>query len=453
MLAGDSGNISDSMSRRRFLALAAAWAGALMRPSALRASAPGVQVTGKDAEIIGAARARIHKIRKSEVKLRFLLPSGEPAAGARFEARQARHRFLFGCALPNPRGFARRLGDPKNAERFERLFVRLFNYATTENAAKWSVVEQEEGKPDYSQVDELLRWCEARNITLKGHTLAWGTRDGQGVPGWLRQRSAGQIRELLESRVRSVVGKYRGRIRLWDVVNEPLHATWFEQTLGQGCIAEAYRWAHEADPGAKLVLNEFGNFMGENAAFAALAEKLLQSGAPIHALGIQAHDPPLWYRADEVAAVIDRLAQVGLPIHITEFTYPSDGRPIAHGPEGAWNEQWQAQFYAQFYTLCFAHPSVEAITTWAMWDGSTWLPGGGIVRQDLSPKPAYQALDKLINDEWRTSASGEADGRGAATFSGFHGAYEITVRARGHVSHHSIEVGPGRDNSFALRAG
>jgi GH35 family endo-1,4-beta-xylanase len=442
-----------SLTRREFLTLAAGWAGGLMAQVPLRALAAGADTMAEGDEITSAIRSQIEKARRSQVKLSFLLPSAEPAAGARFEARQVRHRFLFGCALPNPRGLARRLGESRNAAKLDRLFARLFNYATTENAAKWAVVEPEEGKLDYSQVDELLRWCEERSVRLKGHTLVWGTRGEQGVPGWLRERGADEIREILERRVRGVVGRYRGRIKVWDVVNEPLHATWFEKKLGPGYIADAYRWAHEADPSAKLVLNEFGNLTGGDVAFAALAKELLRSGAPIHALGIQAHDPPLWYRARQVTRTLDRLAQVGLPIHITEFTYPSDGRLIAQGSQGVWDEERQARFYARFYTLCFAHPAVEAITMWALWDGSTWLPSGGIVREDWSPKPAYEALDRLINGEWRTSVSGEADRRGAAAFTGFHGAYEITVRACGHVSHHSIEVGPARDDSFALRTG
>ena len=366
----------------------------------------------------------IERYRKSDAVV-TVTRNGRPVRDAQVEARHVRHEFLFGCALPNADGVAR--WPDETRQRFDELFLRLFNYATTENACKWTSVEPQRGQFNYGQVDRMAEWCRQNGVVLKGHTLVWGNAGGQGVPRWLEPLAAAEVNGLLEQRVRTMVRQYRGRIDYWDVVNEPTHGHWYEAHDPDYAV-HALQWAREENPEAVLVVNDFAEFVGNAPRFRDYAKSLRATGAPLDAIGLQAHDPPTWYAPQRIFDTLDLLAEVGVDLHITEFTFRSNGEPIRGGSvEGNWDEQKHAEFYDMFYRYCFSHPRVKAITMWAMWDGSSWQRNGGVVRQDLTPKPAYEALDRLINHAWRTNASGKTDRQGRFAFRGFHGDYEVTV--------------------------
>jgi len=392
---------------------------------------------------------QIDKVRKGEATLRFLRPDGKPLAGAQVEIRQTGHEFLFGCAIPNPSGLLRRVQSQEQLAAFQSRFLQLFNYATTENAAKWVVVEPQEGQYRFQDLDTIVEWCGAHAVRLKGHCLVWGTHGPQGVPDWLRAYEGERLREKVRERVQMMVSRYGERVPVWDVVNEPLHAKWFEERLGPGYVADALRWAREAAPGAMLLVNDFRGMMGDAPAYARRLAGIRNAGAPLDALGEQVHDPPFWYSANLIRETLDTLATVGVPVHLTEFTYPSDGREVVGGPAGAvWDEQTQGAFYEHCYRAFFAHPAVEAVTMWALWDGSSWKPGGGILRTDLSPKPAFEALDRLINHEWRTNVTLLTDPDGRASLRAFFGGYEAALRGAAGRHHFALlRAGP---NEFQI---
>ena len=412
----------DRMTRREFMGFAGAgiagvWLGGL---------GEGAEA-GLGQESAGVFSEQIERVRKADATLRVLGADEKPLAGARVSIEQTGHEFLFGCAIPNPSGLRQRLESRQNADAFEKAFLRLFNYATTENAAKWVHVESEEGRYTFEDLDLIVDWCEQHGVRLKGHCLVWGTQGPQGVPDWLRAYEGERLRGKVRERVEMMVSRYAGRIAAWDVVNEPLHATWFEERLGPGYVAEAMGWAREAGPQATLLVNEFRGMQGEAPRYSDYLRGLRADAMPLDALGEQAHDHPRWYSDERIGDSLDTLARVGVPIHITEFTYPNDGRSIEEGPEGVWDEETQGRFYERCYRAFFAHPAVEAITMWALWDGSSWRPGGGILRPDFSPKPAFEALDRLINREWRTQAELVTDAEGRASFRGFFGRYQARV--------------------------
>src|SRR5689334_20510686 len=119
---------------------------------------------------------------------------------------------------------------------------------------------------------------------------------------------------------------------------------------------------------------------------------------------------------------------LALGLHITEFTPASAGQPMTGSPSnGIWDEAAQADYAAQFYRVCFAHPSVVAITWWDLCDAHSWLKGGGMLRADLTPKPVYEALRNLTHTQWHTRVEGATDDTGRFTFRGFFGDYEIHV--------------------------
>jgi endo-1,4-beta-xylanase len=130
---------------------------------------------------------------------------------------------------------------------------------------------------------------------------------------------------------------------------------------------------------------------------------------------------------------LEMYADLHLPVHITELHQPSLPEPIEGGwREGAWDEQAQADYLEQLYRLFFGHPSVVSINTWGLSDRDIWLEGAGLIDAEYRPKPAYQALRKLIKEEWMTAPlRAVTDEKGQVTFTGFHGSYEIVARRPG----------------------
>ena len=371
-------------------------------------------------------RSGIEQNRKSPAVIEVVSKSGAKVAGAKVGVKQTGSDFLFGCAFPMWSEPPKRLGA-QGWENWNRCFGRLFNFATTENSIKWGPIEPEEGNIRWESADFIAKWCRQRNIELKGHNLVWALDRG-GTPEWVYRYSPGEIGDLVKRRIDTVLARYRNDIKIWDVVNEPVHLHRLETAWSKDYVLLSYKWAREADPKATLVINDYANFRGAVDEYVPLVKDLLAKGAPIDVIGEQAHDAPYWYSPKDIFDTLDKMASTGLRIHLTELTYPSNNSKITGGfAKGNWDEARQAEFYRYLMTLAFSHPNVDAITMWAFWDGSSWLKGGGIVREDWTPKPAFESVDDLINSKWKTRFEARSDADGRVRFHGFHGEYQITV--------------------------
>lgn len=379
---------------------------------------------GKDYE--ARVRSGIEQNRKSAAVIEVVGKNGAKVAGATVSVKQTSSDFLFGCAFPMWSEPPKRLG-PRGWEKWNSYFTRVFNYATTENSIKWGPMEPEEGKVRWESADFIAKWCRQRSIELKGHNLVWPLDRG-GTPEWVYQYPPDKIGDLVKQRIDMVLGRYKDDIKIWDVVNEPVHLHRLETAWSKDYVLLSYKWAREADPKATLVINDYANFRGAVDEFVPLVKDLLAKGAPIDVIGEQAHDSPYWYSPRDIFDTLDRMGSTGLRIHLTELTYPSNNAAITGTfAKGKWDEAKQAEFYRYLMTLAFSHPNVDAITLWAFWDGSSWLKGGGIVREDWTPKPAFEAVGDLINNKWKTRFESRSDTNGQVRFHGFHGDYEITV--------------------------
>jgi GH35 family endo-1,4-beta-xylanase len=320
---------------------------------------------------------------------------------------------------------------------------------------------------------DTVEWALANGITLKGHPLAW--THTAGTPGWLRGLPVEKTEELLRARVTLTVAGLAGTIDLWDVVNEPVNTvTWrmahAEKAPGDGpryrfvpvadvadWVEPLYRAAHEANPRATLVLNEFNQVMKPDVRqrFLELVKALQSRRAPVHALGLQVHEPlDAWFPPEELRRTLDSCAPLGLPLHLTEFIPQSSGKPITGGwREGTWTEEAQADYAEQVYRIAFGHPSVELVNWWGFSDRDVWIPGGGLVTADYAAKPVFRRLEKLINEEWRTSIEAKADAAGQVSFRGYYGRYAVTVREPDGAVHAftvSLSKKSGQENRFRL---
>jgi endo-1,4-beta-xylanase len=394
-----------------------------------------------ESTMLKQADENIEKYRKGDVSLQFITWDGKALKNAGIEINQETHDFLFGCIIFD----LVRNDNPYRPELFKERFKKVFNLAVL--PFYWPYYEREQGMPDWEASLPVIDWCRNNGITTKGHPLVWACESG--VPEWLRGYTVEETEELLKSRVINTVSGFRNRIDLWDVVNEPIHVKTWRNKISNlddendwgvqdpiqdiaDYVEDALLWAHQADPGATLLINEYQTLadVQSRQRYYDLLKELKSRNAPFSDIGIQAHEPRQdWFAPAEVWKTFDLYASLGLTIHISEFTPQSSGIPITGGwRTGDWTAEAQAEFTEQFLRLSFGHPAVASVIFWGLSDRNSWLENGGLVDEEYRPKPAYHTLDKLINETWHTKISAKTDNNGRITFRGFYGKYNVTLK-------------------------
>jgi endo-1,4-beta-xylanase len=178
-----------------------------------------------------------------------------------------------------------------------------------------------------------------------------------------------------------------------------------------------------------------------------------KNNIPYDIIGIQAHiNRTDRFRLDTFIEMLNKFNQFGKPIHLTEYTPCSDELPIDNSwKQGKWTEEEQADYTVKFYKTFFSIPTVESIGWWDISDYSAWQPCGGVLHEDMSPKPVYNALKDLIHNQWRTKAEGKTDKKGIYQLRGFHGKYDVYIqRSNGKTTKAEIHVKKEGQNKFNI---
>ena len=365
-----------------------------------------------------AAAERIERFRKSDLQIKVTNASGKPVSGATVEVHQLRHSFGFGsCVVANL--ITASGPDP---DRYREVIEKSYSKVVIENDLKWPPWE-EWGEGHRTKTLEALHWLQEKHIPVRGHNLVWPSwhntpknlQSLKGQPDSLRQR--------IDIHIRDIVDATRGLLSDWDVINEPFDNHDVMDILGQDVMTGWFKLARECNPTPVLFLNDYAGFMsaGENTAHKDHFEKtlrfLINSGAPIGGLGIQAHFGSQLTPPEKLLTELDRWAALGLDIQITEFDINLE------------DEELQAQYTRDFMTAVFSHPKVSALLTWGFWENSHWLPKAALYRKDWSLKPNGKAWNDLVLHEWHSDATLQTNPDGAAALRGFRGDYEITVRS------------------------
>jgi GH35 family endo-1,4-beta-xylanase len=397
----------------------------------------------RGAHLLRTANERIAAIRKAPVEIRVVDAKGNPVAGATVHVEQHRHAFLFGC-----NAFRFYYHPEAQNQIYAARFSALFNYATL--PFYWELYEPQQG--DTKVFDQrhhsLSNWFRANHIETKGHPLAWHDL----YPPWA-PADPDAAHDALRRRVTGIIGEFASEIRRWDVVNEATVAKAFDNGLGHWVrrdgpakvVATAFRWAHEVDPRAELVYNDFN--VGPQ--HRRLIEQLIKDGAPFQIIGLQAHMHHREWSLAEAWDVCEDYSRFGKPVHISELTVLSGKHgwelpaPWPTTPDG---EERQADYVERLYTLLFSHPAVQAITWWDLEDGEWMGAPSGLLRADLTSKPAYARLLKLIHGTWWTRESLSSNDKGACSFAGFLGDYEVTVRQGGRLASSQQVLAKGGNN-------
>ena len=394
--------------------------------------------------------------RKATVKVQIKDAAGNPLKNTEIRAEQNTHKFLFGCGafdtmgvvmpdeVPPFPGANPEMMKKMKASSIERMekFIKLFNYGTI--PFYWGGYERKEGQPNQEMTMAQAKWLNDHGITVKGHPLCWHT----ACANWLMEYSNEVILEKQLARIHRDVSAFKGLVNMWDVINEVVIMPVFDKydnAITRICkqygrfklVKEVFEAAKAENPSATLLINDFNT----SQSYEILVEGLLEMGVPISAIGIQSHQHQGYWGLEKLHQVLERFEHFGIPIHFTENTLISgDIMPAYIEDLNDWQvEEWpstpdglerQAREVSEMYTELFAHPLVEAITTWDLTDGKWLKAPSGVLTEDNKEKPVYNALMGLIHGEWETKENFVTDENGYVTITGFKGEYEVSAKGK-----------------------
>ena len=355
--------------------------------------------------------------------------------------------FQIGAALGE-----RYLYEPyEQNEKALRLLAKEFNCVTSENLMKPASLRPGPGEFNFDRADQFVKLAKKLDLDVVGHVLVWHSQ----TPDWFFEDDDGEVLsrdeliERMEDHIHKVVRRYKGHVKYWDVVNEAVDvirvedpdnpvnpdgsprripkaifrkSKWLE-IIGEDFIELAFRFAHEADPNAILIYNDYGmtdpvkvDFVIKN-----IVRPLKRKGVRIHAVGMQGH----WHletpSLEEIEDSIEKLAAAKVKVHITELDLSV--LPLAYGYTGADISQryelqdelnpyrdaipkevleQQAKRYRDIFDIFESHRrDVERVTFWGICDGDSWKNGFPVrgrtdypllFDRNYEPKPAYDAL-------------------------------------------------------------
>lgn len=203
----------------------------------------------------------------------------------------------------------------------QKWFTKRFNAAVFENELKWYATESVQGKLNYTLADQLLSFTRANKITVRGHNIFWD--DPRYTPGWVLNLTTAELHKAVESRIQSLVNRYKGEFIHWDVNNEMLHYHFFEEKLGPNATLNFFKMVHKEDPRTTLVINDYNitescdDFDAPVDAFISKIKELKRGGAVMEGIGLEGH----FYKPNIplMRATLDKLQTLGLPIWFTEI--------------------------------------------------------------------------------------------------------------------------------------
>jgi endo-1,4-beta-xylanase len=331
--------------------------------------------------------------------------------------------FRIGAAL-NPAQFEER--DPRG----NPIIAAQFNTISPENALKWGSIHPRVDGYEFGPADRYVAFGEKYKMFIVGHCLVWHSQ----TPRWVFEDAEGKpatretLLERMQDHIRTVAGRYKGRIGGWDVVNEALNedgtmrqSPWY-RIIGDDFLLKAFQFAHAADPQAELYYNDY-NLENEAKRKGAveLVRKLKAGGAAISGVGLQGHDKMDWPTVQQQADTIEAFGALGVKVHITELdvdvlprTTRQNSADISATAAGTANsnpytaglpeemQQALAKRYAELFEVFVQHRDVVSrVTFWGVTDGDSWLnnfPTRGRTNYPLlfdrqgKPKPAFEAV-------------------------------------------------------------
>jgi endo-1,4-beta-xylanase len=301
------------------------------------------------------------------------------------------------------------------------LITGQFNSVTPENAMKMGPIHPEPNLYAWQGPDAIVAFAQKNGMKVRGHTLCWHNQ----TPKWFFTDSSGKqvTREVLLARLKQhindVVGRYKGKIYAWDVVNEAVPDTGtsiyrrskFYEIIGEDYIEKAFEYAHAADPAAKLFYNDYNTeSASKREKIFQLLKKLKEKKVPVDGVGLQGHWSIYEPTAAELEKSITQFASLGLAVQITELdvsVHPKEHERREHRPTDTGTltaemvTRQAAQYKMLFDTFRKHKGTVTGVTFWNVSDKSTWLDNFPVPNRkdypllfdkDLKPKEAFHEV-------------------------------------------------------------
>ncbi|XP_061374976.1 endo-1,4-beta-xylanase 1-like [Gastrolobium bilobum] len=351
-------------------------------------------------------RRQTDKIRKRDVILKFSGMDSCGLLGTLVKVRQIQNDFPIGSCINRTN---------IDNEDFVDFFVKHFNWAVFGNELKWYWTEPQQGNLNYKDADAMLDLCQKYNINTRGHCIFWEV-DGT-VQQWIKSLNKNDLMTAVQNRLTSLLTRYKGKFRHYDVNNEMLHGSFYQDRLGKDIRANMFKTAHQLDPSATLFVNDY--HVEDGCDTRSSPEKYIQhvldlqkQGAPVGGIGIQGHiDSPV---GPIVCSALDKLGTLGLPIWFTELDVSST------------NEYVRADDLEVMLREALAHPAIDGIMLWGFWELFMSRDNSHLVNAEGDLNEAgkrYLALKK----EWLSHSHGHVDEPGYFSFRGFSGTYNVEV--------------------------
>jgi endo-1,4-beta-xylanase len=404
--------------------------------------------------VLQSARDGIRENRQGDVSLRLIDRRGRPLSGLRVEIEQTSHAFQFGEGLWALDAMWRDgEWETGRCRAYRERYLEVFNAAT--NLCYWterprndaSKTEDRQGEQRVENFAATVDWCLAKGLTAKGHPLFWSI--DKCTPDWVKRYDLETRMKFAEVRVRNLVARFKGRVAVWDAVNEALwepapknlsKRDWphIEKVADLAeYIAPVLRWCREEDPDALYLINDYGveneskgirasdgtevTAASQRARYIALADHLRETGHAPDALGLQSHTG--WVQNhSEQTAVYDQYGEAGWTVHITEFwAHIKDLRAKHPDVPEAELQELLGEYVANYLSAAFGHPAVGAFYFWGfMGMAVEWTERSGHLL-----RPVFHRVRKLIHEDWKTRLSLTTDEEGLLTFRGFFGDYAL----------------------------
>ncbi len=331
----------------------------------------------------------------------------------------------------------RNLQNNVDQGRFAATVDANFNMIELENELKPPAVWKGPQQYDFAAGDFVMGapgkkgWADKHKMKVRGHVLVYAKDEGYTLPQWLKgpqgDVSKEQASKLLHDYIHAVVGRYKGKIAMWDVVNEAiddrpnngnpynLRNTYWVRKLGPEFLVLAFKWAHEADPDAELYYNEYSVEGGgeKTKSMLALGKWLKEQGAPITGFGLQYHLGSRTKIApgDGHYAVIEDIRKLGLAYQITELDVAMPVKSAAAGdptrglvPSDPADLDRQAEVYAAVLRMALSSKNCHGVQVWGFTDRYSWIPdfsrgrnGAALLFDaDYKPKAAIKAVQAVL---------------------------------------------------------
>ncbi|XP_021888800.1 uncharacterized protein LOC110807838 isoform X2 [Carica papaya] len=351
-------------------------------------------------------RLQTDKIRKRDVVLKFSGADASTLSGSVVRVIQMQNSFPLGSCINRTN---------IDNEDFVNFFVKHFNWAVFGNELKWYWTEAQQGNLNYMDADEMLDLCVNNKIETRGHCIFWEVE--AMVQQWIRSLDKNNLMTAVQNRLTSLLTRYKGKFRHYDVNNEMLHGSFYQDHLGIDIRANMFKTANQLDPSATLFVNDY--HIEDGCDTKSSPEKyiehildLQEQGAPVGGIGLQGHiDNPV---GPVVASALDKLGILGLPIWFTELDVSSI------------NEHIRGEDLEVMLREAFAHPTVEGIMLWGFWELFMSRENSHLVNAEGEINEAGKRF-LALKQEWLSHARGHIDEQGEFRFRGFHGSYIVQV--------------------------